>query len=69
MNNDAILAKALNEIARLELLNFRKDAEIEELQHEIRMRDQLKGGEKNAPSINIKHKQTGNQSKPSGTKE
>ena len=64
MNNDAILAKALNEIARLELLNFKKDAVIEELQHELRMRDQLKEGEKNATSINTKHKQANSQSKP-----
>lgn len=68
MNNDAVLAKALNEIARLELLNFRKDVVIEQLQNEIRMRDQLKGGEKNAPSSDTKHEQTNNQSKSSGGK-
>lgn len=68
MNNDAVLTKALNEIARLELLNFRKDVVIEELQHEIRMRDQWKGGEQNAPSSNAQHEQTNNQSKSSGGK-
>lgn len=68
MNNDAVLTKALNEIARLELLNFRKDVVIEELQHEIRMRDQLEGGEQNAPSSNAQHEQTNNQSKSSGGK-
>lgn len=68
MNNDAVLTKALNEIARLELLNFRKDVVIEKLQHEIRMRDQLKGGEQNAPSSNAQHEQTNNQSKSSGGK-
>ena len=35
MNNDAVLTKALNEIARLELLNFRKDVVIEELQNVV----------------------------------
>ena len=55
MNNDAVLTKALNEIARLELLNFRKDVVIEELQNEIRMRDQLKGGEKNVTSSEFEH--------------
>ena len=68
MNNDAVLTKALTEIARLELLNFRKDVVIEELQHEIRMRDQLKGGEQNAPSSSAQHEQTNNQSKSSGGK-
>ncbi|MDE6554720.1 MAG: hypothetical protein K2L40_01955 [Lactobacillus sp.] len=68
MNNDAVLTKALNEIARLELLNFRKDVVIEELQNEIRMRDQLKGGEQNAPSRDTKHEQADNQSKSRGGK-
>lgn len=68
MNNDAVLTKALNEIARLELLNFRKDVVIEELQHEIRMRDQLKGGEQNAPSSDTKREQTNNKSKSRGGK-
>lgn len=68
MNNDAVLTKALNEIARLELLNFRKDVVIEELQNEIRMRDQLKGGEQNAPSSDIKHEQTNDKSQSRGVK-
>lgn len=57
MNNDAVLTKALNEIARLELLNFRKDVVIEQLQHELQMRDQLKGGITSDPSSNTEHKQ------------
>lgn len=68
MNNDAVLTKALNEIARLELLNFRKDVLIEQLQNEIRMRDQLKGGGQNVTSSEFKHEQTNNQSKSSGGK-
>lgn len=68
MNNDAVLTKALNEIARLELLNFNKDVVIEQLQNEIRMRDQLKGGEQNVTSSEFKHEQTNNQSKSSGGK-
>ncbi len=68
MNNDAVLTKALNEIARLELINFRQAVVIEQLQNEIRMRDQLKGGEQNAPSSNAKHEQADNQSKSRGGK-
>lgn len=68
MNNDAVLTKALNEIARLELLNFRKDVLIEQLQNEIRMRDQLKGGEQNAPSSEFKHEQKHDKSKSRGSK-
>lgn len=63
MNNDAVLTKALNEIARLELLNFRKDVLIEQLQNEIRMRDQLKGGEQNVTSSELEHEQKHDKSK------
>ncbi len=45
MNNDAVLTKALNEIARLELINFRQAVTIEQLQNEISIRDQMKGGQ------------------------
>ena len=68
MNNDAVLTKALNEIARLELLNFRKDVVIEELQNEIRMRDQLKGGEQNVTSSELEHEQKHDKSKSRGGK-
>lgn len=68
MNNDAVLTKALNEIARLELLNFRKDVLIEQLQNEIRMRDQLKGGEQNVTSSELEHEQKHNKSKSRGGK-
>lgn len=63
MNNDAVLTKALNEIARLELLNFRKDVLIEQLQNEIKMRDQLKGGEQNVTSSELEHEQKHDKSK------
>lgn len=68
MNNDAVLTKALNEIARLELLNFRKDVLIEQLQNEIRMRDQLKGGEQNVTSSELEHEQKHDKSKSRGDK-
>ena len=68
MNNDAVLTKALNEIARLELLNFRKDVLIEQLQNEIRMRDQLKGGEQNVTSSEFKYEQKHDKSKSRGVK-
>lgn len=68
MNNDAVVTKALNEIARLELLNFRKDVVIEQLQNEIRMRDQLKGGEKNVTSSKPEHEQKYDKSKSRGSK-
>lgn len=68
MNNDAVLTKALNEIARLELLNFRKDVLIEQLQNEIRMRDQLKGGEQNVTSSELEHEQKHDKSKSRGGK-
>lgn len=68
MNNDAVLTKALNEIARLELLNFRKDVLIEQLQNEIKMRDQLKGGEQNVTSSELEHEQKHNKSKSRGVK-
>ena len=68
MNKDAVLTKALNEIARLELLNFRKDVVIEELQNEIRMRDQLKGGEQNVTSSEFEHEQKHDKSKSRGGK-
>lgn len=68
MNNDAVLTKALNEIARLELLNFRKDVLIEQLQNEIRMRDQLKGGEQNVTSSEPEHEQKHDKSKSRGGK-
>lgn len=68
MNNDAVLTKALNEIARLELLNFRKDVLIEQLQNEIRMRDQLKGGEQNVTSSELEHEQKHDKSKSRGVK-
>ena len=45
MNNDAVLAKALNEIARLELINFQQSVAIEQLKNEISIRDQMKGGQ------------------------
>lgn len=45
MNNDAVLTKALNEIARLELINFRQAVAIEQLQNEISIRDQMKGAD------------------------
>lgn len=68
MNNDAVLTKALNEIARLELINFRQAVVIEQLQNEIRMRDQLKGGEQNATSSEPEHEQKHDQSKSRGGK-
>ena len=68
MNNDAVLTKALNEIARLELLNFRKDVVIEQLQNEIKMRDQLRGGEQNVTSSELEHEQKHNKSKSRGVK-
>lgn len=68
MNNDAVLTKALNEIARLELLNFRKDVLIEQLQNEIKMRDQLKGGEQNVTSSELEHEQKHDKSKSRGVK-
>lgn len=68
MNNDAVLTKALNEIARLELLNFRKDVLIEQLQNEIKMRDQLRGGEQNVTSSELEHEQKHNKSKSRGVK-
>lgn len=68
MNNDAVLTKALNEIARLELLNFRKDVLIEQLQNEIKMRDQLRGGEQNVTSSELEHEQKHDKSKSRGVK-
>lgn len=68
MNNDAVLTKALNEIARLELLNFRKDVLIEQLQNEIKMRDQLRGGEQNVTSSELEHEQKHDKSKSRGGK-
>lgn len=68
MNNDAVLTKALNEIARLELINFRQAVVIEQLQNEIRMRDQLKGGEQNVTSSEPKHEQEHDKSKSRGGK-
>ena len=68
MNNDAVLTKALNEIARLELLNFRKDVVIEQLQNEIKMRDQLRGGEQNVTSSELEHEQKHDKSKSRGSK-
>ena len=68
MNNDAVLTKALNEIARLELLNSRKDVLIEQLQNEIKMRDQLRGGEQNVTSSELEHEQKHNKSKSRGVK-
>lgn len=59
MNNDAVLTKALNEIARLELVNFRQAVVIEQLQNEISIRDQMKGGQKANDTTNTstEHKQ------------
>lgn len=68
MDNDAVLNKALSEIARLELVTFKQAVVIETLQNEIRMRDRLKEGDKNASSNNTKHEQANNQSKSRGTK-
>ncbi|KOH02948.1 hypothetical protein LJ16_00770 [Lactobacillus johnsonii 16] len=44
MNNDPVLEKALSEIARLELINFRQAVVIEQLQNEISIRDKMRGG-------------------------
>lgn len=44
MNNDPVLEKALSEIARLELINFRQAVVIEQLQSEISIRDKMRGG-------------------------
>lgn len=44
LNNDPVLEKALSEIARLELINFRQAVVIEQLQNEISIRDKMKGG-------------------------
>ncbi len=59
MNNDAVLTKALNEIARLELINFRQAVAIEQLQNEISIRDQMKGGQNvnDTTNTSIEHEQ------------
>lgn len=59
MNNDAVLTKALNEIARLELINFRQAVAIEQLQNEISIRDQMKGGQNvnDTTNASIEHEQ------------
>lgn len=59
MNNDAILAKALNEIARLELINFQQSVAIEQLKNEISIRDQMKGGQNvnDTTSTSTEHEQ------------
>lgn len=44
MNNDPVLEKALSEIARLELINFRQAVVIKQLQSEISIRDKMRGG-------------------------
>lgn len=44
LNNDPVLEKALSEIARLELINFRQAVVIEQLQNEISIRDKMRGG-------------------------
>ncbi|OYR86833.1 MULTISPECIES: hypothetical protein [Lactobacillus] len=66
MNNDAVLTKALNEIARLELINFRQAVAIEQLQNEISIRDQMKGGQNVNDTTNTS---TEHEQKPSVSEE